>query len=56
MTDHYILNCPNCGEYVLIYKNEFNCKIFRHDYYRNSYKQIDPHMKKDECKKLLKKD
>lgn len=48
-----ILKCPHCHDYVLIYKKEFNCKIFRHAYYRDSYKQIDPHMKKEECIRLL---
>ena len=54
--DNLILKCPHCHDYVLIYKKEFNCKIFRHAYYRDSYKQIDPHMKKEICKKLLKED
>tara|TARA_B100001093_G_C26637092_1_gene931451 strand:- start:736 stop:981 length:246 start_codon:yes stop_codon:yes gene_type:complete len=54
--DNLILKCPHCNDYVLIYKKEFNCKIFRHAYYRDSYKQIDPHMKKDICIKLLKED
>ena len=51
---HVILKCPHCKEYVLIYKNEFNCKIFRHAYYIENYKQIDPHMNKKTCDKLLK--
>lgn len=54
--DNLILKCPHCNDYVLIYKKEFNCKIFRHAYYRDSYKQIDPHMKKDICMRLLKED
>ena len=51
--EHYILKCPHCNDYVLIYKKEFNCKIFRHAYYRDSFKQINPHMKKEECVRLL---
>ena len=51
--DNKILKCPHCNDYVLIYKKEFNCKIFRHAYYRDSYKQIDPHMKKEDCDILL---
>lgn len=56
MNNHVILKCPNCLDYVLIYEKEFNCKIFRHAYYKNSYKQIDPHMKKEECTRLKKED
>ena len=54
--DHIVLKCPHCYDYVLIYKKDFNCKIFRHAYYRSNYKQIDPHMKKEKCILLLKND
>ena len=52
MEKYIILKCPNCLEYVLIYEKEYNCKIFRHAYYKTSYKQIDPHMKEEECTRL----
>jgi hypothetical protein len=54
MDNHIILKCPNCLDYVLIYKSEFNCKIFRHAYYKENYKQIDPHMKEEDCMRLKK--
>ena len=56
MIKHIILKCPHCNEYVLIYENEFNCKIFRHAYYKDTLKQIDPHMKKEECIRLFEED
>ena len=34
---------------------ELNCRIFRHGVYKDNYKQIDPHMKKDECDLLKEK-
>lgn len=54
--DNLLLKCPHCHEYVLIYKKEFNCKIFRHAYYRDTYKRINPYMKKEICERLLKED
>ena len=56
MIKHIILKCPHCKEYVLIYENEFNCKIFRHAYYKDNFKQIDPHTKKEECTRLFEED
>ena len=51
---YVILQCPNCEEFVFIYKKEFNCKIFRHAYYKSNHKQIDPHLSKEVCDNLLK--
>ena len=47
--DTLILKCPHCDNYVYIHKSELNCHIFRHGIYKHSFKQIDPHMKKEEC-------
>lgn len=47
--DTLILKCPHCDNYVYIHKSELNCHIFRHGIYKDSFKQIDPHMKKEEC-------
>jgi hypothetical protein len=48
-----IINCPHCNEYIVICKKDFNCKIFRHGTYINNQKQIDPHMCKEECDRLV---
>jgi hypothetical protein len=46
-----IIVCPNCNEYIII--SELNCGIFRHAVYSNG-EQVDPHMSKEDCEKLLK--
>lgn len=53
---HFILQCPYCEDFVLIYKKDFNCKIFRHAYYKSDHQQINPHSSKEICEKLLKED
>ncbi len=53
MSDSIIVNCPHCGDYIQILKKEFNCKIFRHGIFKNSGKQIDPHLKKSLCDDLF---
>ena len=50
--DYLIICCPHCQEPIVIYKKELNCHIFRHGVYRKNLKQIDPHLKKDECDHL----
>ena len=52
--EHVILQCPYCEEFILIYKKEFNCKIFRHAYYKSNNQQIDPHSSKEVCDNLIK--
>jgi hypothetical protein len=46
-----IIECPHCQTFVII--KELNCAIFRHGVYKNSYKQVDPHLQKDLCDKLI---
>ena len=53
---YVILQCPYCENFVLIYKKDFNCKIFRHAYYKSNHQQINPHSSKEICEKLLKED
>lgn len=48
-----ILKCPHCFDYFIIYKNELNCRIIRHAIYKSNYEQIDPHLCKIECDRLL---
>jgi len=42
--------------YIIVYKNDINCKIFRCGYYKDNYIQIDPHLPKNECDKLVSQD
>ena len=49
-----LLKCPHCNEYILTYKKDINCKIYRHGVYKNNNKQIDPHSSKEICDKLFK--
>lgn len=56
ISDHIIVNCPHCGDYVFVYLKEFNCKIFRHGTFKDSLQQIDPHLSKEKCDLLKSKD
>jgi len=54
-TNNYeIVFCPHCNNAIQIFYNEINCKIYRHGIYKNSMKQIDPHLSKEECDRLVK--
>ena len=55
MSKFIIVSCPHCKDFIIINKDEFNCKIFRHGSYKKNGKQINPHMKKKDCDKLSKK-
>jgi hypothetical protein len=50
------VTCPHCECDVMIHKNEFNCKIFRHGAYKKTGKQINPHLKKENCDELASSD
>ena len=43
--------CPHCLSPVLIEK--LNCRIFRHGVFKDSLKQMDPHLPRDQCQQLL---
>ena len=45
-----IINCPHCDMSILI--EEMRCGIFRCGMYKESFKQVDPHLSKAECEKL----
>ncbi len=49
-----IKKCPHCDLLVLLPKELFNCKIYRHGIYKSTMKQIDPHLCKEECVRLAK--
>ena len=55
MNNHIVLACPHCEEYILIFLKELNCRIFRHGVYKDTLQQIDPHIPKEICDKLLEK-
>lgn len=48
----FFIECPHCKQSIEIL--EINCKIFRCGVYKDSYKQIDPHMSKNDCERLAK--
>ena len=47
-----IVTCPHCFNSVEIL--EINCAIFRHAIYKDTFKQIDPHLSKERCDYLIK--
>ncbi len=46
---YYHFLCPHCQVSIIVYKNELNCRIFRHAILKESYKQVDPHLSKEQC-------
>jgi hypothetical protein len=53
MFDSYFFECPHCFLLIQVNKNEIACKIFRHGYYKDTWKQIPPHSSKEICDKLF---
>tara|TARA_B110001452_G_C15051033_1_gene367024 strand:+ start:494 stop:745 length:252 start_codon:yes stop_codon:yes gene_type:complete len=51
--EYIIIECPHCKDYITVYLKDYNCKIFRHGIYKDTLKQIDPHLKKPECDRLF---
>ena len=51
--EYVIIECPHCKDYITVYLKEYNCKIFRHGVYKDTLKQIDPHLSKFECDRLF---
>ena len=54
--DFYNFDCPNCKSEIIVHKTELNCHIFRHGVLKDTYKQVDPHLCKEECDRLVKED
>jgi len=46
-----IITCPHCNFYLSI--TELNCGIFRHGIYKKTNEQINPHLSKELCDKLI---
>ena len=47
----FIIKCPHCKKYIFIEK--INCAIFRHAVYKSNNEQVNPHLNKIECQKLI---
>jgi hypothetical protein len=54
--DYLIIECPHCFDQIFIYKNEINCRIFRHGVYKNTGMNMNPHENKNECDRLYMND
>jgi len=53
MDEFYSLECPHCSHNIIVYKNELHCKIFRHGVFKRTGEQINPHLSKQMCERLL---
>jgi hypothetical protein len=53
--DNYIFDCPNCGNMIIVHKNDINCGIFRHGQFRKDGSLINPHASKEYCLDIVKK-
>ena len=51
--DYLVIECPHCHDSIIIYKNEINCRIFRHAVFKSNGEPINPHTSKEECEKLV---
>lgn len=54
--DFFIFECPHCQQEIIVQKNQLNCKIFRHATYKHNYEQVNPHLCKSECDRLVRED
>jgi len=48
-----IYNCPHCN--ISIEVIEINCAIFRCGVYKSTGQQVEPHLSKEECDKIITK-
>jgi len=51
--DYIIINCPHCQESIIIYKNEINCRIFRHAVFKHNDEPVNPHLSESDCENLV---
>ena len=49
----YELTCPHCNGGIIVEKNQLYCRIFRHGVYKANMQQMNPHMPKQECERLI---
>lgn len=52
----FFFSCPHCEGPILVQKNEVNCKIFRHAIFKATNEQVNPHLAKEKCDELFKKE
>jgi hypothetical protein len=48
-----VFDCPHCFDTVIVNIHEINCGIFRHAVFKDTLEQINPHLPKDLCDKLI---
>ena len=48
-----ILECPHCKGAFIMNEKELNCMIVRHGALKANMEQINPHLPKVECDKLV---
>lgn len=53
MIDSIVFPCVHCDGMIQVFKNEFNCCIFRHAIFKDTREQINPHTPKEICDKLI---
>jgi len=53
MPKEHLMQCPHCGDFVLIKK--INCGIFRHGVLKATGKQIPPHAPKSLCEYFIRR-
>ena len=51
--DFYFFKCPHCLDEIIVHNQELNCRIFRHAIMKDTYIQVDPHLSKLLCDKLI---
>ena len=51
--EYYSFMCPHCLQFILVHKNDLNCRIFRHAVYKDNFQPINPHATKEVCDELL---
>lgn len=53
---YYLFTCPHCEGQIEVDKTQVNCAIFRHAIYKKNLTQVNPHLTKEACNSLIKKD
>ena len=51
-----LFKCPHCEHYFIMNINELNCRIIRHAVYKNNFRQVNPHLSKQQCDLLVQDD
>jgi hypothetical protein len=52
----FTFRCPHCDILIQVLESETACCIFRHGVYKSTNQQINPHMPKVECDRLVEQD